>query len=64
MSNNRMPKKTKQVRDMKGQGEPVPVKTTIDIIPGNATVLTVKFLNQINENLIEIKELLKSGRPQ
>ena len=63
MSNNRMPKKNKQVRDVKGQGEPVPVRTTVDINPGNTTVLTVKLLNDMNNNLVEIKELLKNGRP-
>ena len=61
MSNNRMPKKNKQVRDVKGQEEPV--RTTIDINPGNTTVLTVKLLNDMNNNLVAIKELLANGRP-
>jgi len=64
MSNNRMPnKKDKQVRDVKGQDDPVPVRTTIDINPGNTTVLTVKLLNDMNNNLVAIKELLANGRP-
>lgn len=57
--NNRLPKK--QVRDVKGQDKPA--TRQIEIIPGNTASLTVQFLNSINENLIAIKELLKSGRP-
>ena len=63
MSNNRMPKKDKQVRDNKGEQAPTPVRTTIDINPGNTTVLTVKLLNDINNNLVAIKEALANGRP-
>ena len=59
MSNhNRLPKK--QVRDVKAQ-ESVQ-RANIEINPGNTAILTVKLLNSINENLIEIKEAL-NGRP-
>lgn len=57
--NNRLPKK--QVRDVKGQTQTE--QRRIDIVPGNIASLTVQFLNSINQNLIEIKEALKNGRP-
>lgn len=58
--NNRLPKK---VRSVKKQ-DPVPARTNIEINPGNTAVLTVKLLNDINNNLTEIKEALIHGRPQ
>lgn len=58
MSNNRIPKK--QVRDIKQDVIP-PAKREIQVSQGNAAILTVQLLNSVNENLIEIKELLKNG---
>lgn len=58
MSNNRMPKK--KVEDSKSNALP-PQKRAIQVSQGNAAVLTVQLLNAINENLIEMKELLKEG---
>jgi len=55
--NNRLPKK--QVRDVKGE-EPA-LRANIEVNPGNTAVLTVKLLNDINNNLIAIKEALKDG---
>lgn len=60
MSNNRM-KKPKQVRDV--QGETKPDRRQIPVDHGNAPILTVQFLNAINDRLIEIRDLLKNGRP-
>ena len=53
--NNRMPKKP--VRNMKG--EPEVTTRQVDIVSGNTAILTVKFLNEINNHLIDIKQMLK-----
>ena len=55
-NNNRL----KQVRDVKGdQKKPETPQREIEINQGNTAVLTVRLLNSINSNLMEIKELLK-----
>jgi len=54
--NNRLPKKEKQVRDVKGEE---PVSRKIEIVGGNTAILTVQFLNSINEQLIAIRKLLE-----
>ena len=59
-NNNRLPKKQKQVRDVKGEVEPG--KRQIDIVNGNTAILTVQFLNSINENLIDIRNMLKEAK--
>jgi len=65
MSNNRM-NKPKNVRSVKGQPQvkpDAPTRREIPVNHGNAPILTVQFLNSINDSLIEIKDLLKDGRP-
>ena len=62
MSNNRMPKKPKQVRSVK-QDKIQPQRTSITVTEDNAPILTVKLLNVINENLIALREEIKNGRP-
>ncbi len=54
--NNRM---KKQVREIKKAPEP----TTLTIEPGNVSVLTVKLLDQINQNLVALREEIRNGRP-
>ena len=54
--NNRLPKKRTQPQAVKRQ--------EIQIEQGNVPILTVKLLNDINENLREIKEALIHGRPE
>jgi hypothetical protein len=54
--NNRLPKK---VRDIKAQ----PERTDVQVNPGNTAVLTVRLLNDINNNLVAIKKALEHGRP-
>ena len=54
----------KAVRDLKGQPEQpteqaTPQQNQIQIHPGNTAVLTVQFLNQINEKLYAIQKLLE-----
>ena len=44
----------KQVRDIKAQE---PVNPTIEINPGNVSILTVKILDQINQNLLKLIKL-------
>jgi len=53
--NNRLPKKQPQPQGVKRQ--------EIEINQGNVPILTVRLLNDINANLIEIKEALKNVRP-
>jgi hypothetical protein len=53
--NNRLKKKT--VRDTK---DTPPPRLTID--PGNVSVLTVKLLDQINQNLVTLIEEIRNGR--
>jgi len=48
-----------QVRDVKA-AEEKPKTREIQLIPGNTAILTVQLLNSINDQLIEIKELLKN----
>ena len=53
--NNRM---KKQVRDVKAAPEP----TQLTIDPGNVSVLTVKLLDEINKNLVALREEIRNGR--
>jgi hypothetical protein len=53
--NKRKPKKP--VRSKKG--EPEITTRQVDIVSGNTAILTVKFLNEINNHLIDIKQMLK-----
>ena len=54
-SNNRM-KKT--VRDTKATPPP---QSTLEIDPGNVPILTIKLLNQINNNLVALREEIANG---
>jgi len=49
--NNRM---KKQVRDTKSTPPP---QATLEIDPGNVPILTIKLLNQINNNLVKLIEI-------
>jgi len=61
MSNNRLPKKKKQVRDVKSDTVE-PAKRQIEIRTGNVSTLTIQLLNAINENLVVLIEEVKNGR--
>lgn len=52
--NNRM---KKNVRDVKAMPDP----RTLTIEPGNVSVLTVKLLDSINQNLVALREEIKNG---
>lgn len=49
--------KKKQVRDVKGP-EPKP---TVEINPGNVSILTVKLLDQIVQEIKGLRQDLKDG---
>ena len=53
--NNRL---KKNVRDVKATPDP----KTLMIEPGNVSVLTVKLLDSINQNLVALREEIRNGR--
>jgi len=54
--NNRLKKKT--VRDTKSTPPP---QSTLEIDPGNVPILTIKLLNQINNNIVKLINLAEDN---
>ena len=63
MSGNNRLNKGKPVRDTKvDKVQPAEEpKHQVDVNPGNTAVLTVKLLNLINNNIVELKTMLQEA---